>query len=47
MLSLASRTDDMLHSALNAAVADAYGWAADIGEEEMLQRLLELNLERQ
>ena len=35
------------HSALNAAVARAYGWPADIGEEEALQRLLDLNLERQ
>ena len=35
------------HSALNNAVARAYGWPFDIAEEEALQRLLDLNLERQ
>lgn len=35
------------HSALNTAVARAYGWPSDIAEEEALQRLLDLNLERQ
>lgn len=35
------------HSALNTAVACAYGWPSDIAEEEALQRLLDLNLERQ
>ena len=32
------------HAALDAAVADAYGWDADIPEEEALGRLLELNM---
>ena len=34
------------HNKLNAAVAAAYGWDADIGDEEVLERLLGLNLER-
>ena len=32
------------HQALDTAVAQAYGWEADITEEEVLARLLELNL---
>ena len=35
------------HSALDAAVAVAYGWPPDISEEEALARLLELNLQRE
>ena len=34
------------HRALDAAVADAYGWPADLAEGEVLERLLTLNLER-
>ncbi len=34
------------HRDLDAAVAAAYGWPADIAEEEALARLLALNLER-
>ena len=34
------------HSALDEAVAAAYGWDADISDEEVLERLLGLNLER-
>jgi hypothetical protein len=34
------------HHELNAAVAAAYGWPADISEEDALARLLELNQER-
>lgn len=34
------------HSVLDAAVAAAYGWPADLGDEAVLQRLLALNLER-
>jgi len=37
---------DNTHRDLDAAVAAAYGWPADIGEEEALARLLELNHER-
>lgn len=37
---------DHAHRELDAAVAAAYGWPADIGEEEALARLLALNLER-
>jgi hypothetical protein len=36
----------MAHRDLDAAVADAYGWPADLADEEMLRRLLALNLER-
>ena len=34
------------HATLDSAVATAYGWAADISEEDALGELLELNLER-
>ena len=34
------------HDALDAAVANAYGWEADIEDGEVLKRLLELNQER-
>jgi type II restriction/modification system DNA methylase subunit YeeA len=34
------------HERIDAAVAAAYGWPADIGEEEALKRLLEMNLAR-
>ena len=35
-----------VHDRLNAAVADAYGWDADLSDEQVLERLLALNLER-
>ena len=40
-----------LHDALDAAVFAAYGWSeagapGELGEEELLRRLLELNLTR-
>ena len=34
------------HAVLDAAVADAYGWPADLGDGAVLERLLELNLAR-
>ena len=34
------------HAILDAAVANAYGWPADLPDAEALQRLLALNLER-
>ena len=34
------------HAKLDAAVADAYGWPNDLSDEEILDRLLALNLER-
>ena len=37
---------DNAHKTLDAAVATAYGWPADLGEQEILERLLALNLER-
>jgi len=37
---------DLAHKKLDAAVFDAYGWPHDIGDEEILERLLALNLER-
>jgi type II restriction/modification system DNA methylase subunit YeeA len=37
---------DNAHGDLDAAVAAAYGWPADISEEAVLARLLALNLER-
>ena len=37
---------DNVHKKLDAAVAAAYGWPVDLGEQEILGRLLALNLER-
>ncbi len=37
---------DNLHAALDRAVFSAYGWPEEIEDEEILKRLLELNLER-
>lgn len=34
------------HRALDEAVAAAYGWPADLPDDEILARLLALNLER-
>jgi hypothetical protein len=34
------------HAKLDAAVAAGYGWPGDLSEEEILSRLLALNLER-
>jgi hypothetical protein len=35
-----------IHDDLDAAVADAYGWPADLADEEILARLVALNHER-
>jgi hypothetical protein len=37
---------DLAHRKLDDAVLDAYGWPHDLGEEEILARLLALNLQR-
>jgi len=37
---------ELVHRRLDCAVLDAYGWADDLMEEEILERLLALNLER-
>ncbi len=37
---------DFAHKKLDAAVAVAYGWPTDLSDEEILARLLALNLER-
>jgi len=37
---------DLAHKKLDAAVAAAYGWPADLSDEQILERLLKLNLER-
>ncbi len=34
------------HAELDVAVADAYGWDADMSEDEILRRLLVLNAAR-
>ena len=34
------------HRTLDEAVAAAYGWPADLSDDEILRRLLALNLER-
>src|SRR5581483_5248131 len=35
-----------IHDDLDAAVAEAYGWPADLSDEEILERLVALNAER-
>jgi hypothetical protein len=35
---------ELAHQRLDAAVFAAYGWPADLADEELLARLLELNL---
>jgi hypothetical protein len=37
---------DLAHKALDVAVAAAYSWPADLTDEQILERLLALNLER-
>ena len=37
---------DLAHQELDEAVLDAYGWPHDLSDEEILERLLALNLER-
>src|SRR5688572_8952506 len=37
---------DLAHQKLDAAVTAAYGWPADLSDEEILARLLALNLSR-
>jgi hypothetical protein len=37
---------DLAHKKLDAAVAAAYGWPADLSDDAILERLLALNLER-
>ncbi|MCL4864053.1 MAG: hypothetical protein KJZ93_31890, partial [Caldilineaceae bacterium] len=37
---------DLAHKKLDAAVFAAYGWPSDLSDEEILERLLALNLER-
>ena len=37
---------DLAHQKLDAAVAAAYGWPADLADEQILEKLLALNLER-
>ena len=37
---------DLAHRRLDAAVLDAYRWPRDLGDEAILERLLELNLKR-
>ncbi len=39
-------TLDYIHTALDHAVLDAYGWPHNLSEEQILERLLGLNLER-
>ena len=37
---------DLAHRKLDAAVATAYGWPADLADDAILEQLLALNLER-
>jgi len=37
---------DLAHKQLDAAVAAAYGWPADLTDEQILEKLLALNLAR-
>jgi hypothetical protein len=49
LTNLYNRRSDWLteaHRRLDAAVFDAYGWPHDLSDDEILARLLPLNLER-
>jgi len=37
---------DLVHSNLDEAVFAAYGWSSDLTDDQILERLLDLNLER-
>lgn len=37
---------DVVHRDLDAAVAAAYGWPADLSDDEILERLFALNQQR-
>ena len=37
---------DLAHKRLDVAVAAAYGWPADLTDQQILEKLLALNLER-
>ena len=37
---------DNIHKELDAAVAAAYGWPAELADDEILKRLFELNQQR-
>ena len=37
---------ERIHAELDAAVFEAYGWPADLTDEEILERLVALNAER-
>ena len=37
---------DLAHKRLDEAVFAAYGWKSDLSDEEILERLLALNMER-
>ena len=37
---------DLGHKKLDAGVAASYGWPADLSDEQILEKLLALNLER-
>jgi len=37
---------DLAHKRLDKAVFAAYGWKSDLSDEEILEKLLSLNLER-
>ena len=37
---------DLAHKTLDQAVFSAYGWPSDLTDEEILERLLALNLDR-
>ena len=39
-------TLDHIHTALDNAVLEAYGWPRNLSDEQILERLLALNLER-
>jgi len=39
-------TLDEIHAGLDQAVLDAYGWPHNLNDEQILERLLKLNLER-
>ena len=45
-LSILKQSNETTHKKLDAAVFAAYGWKSDLSDEEILEKLLSLNLER-
>ena len=45
-LAILKQSSKTIHQKLDKAVFAAYGWKSDLSDEEILEKLLSLNLER-